>query len=298
MLLKTLEDLVKIVLNKPKKKLVVAAAEDDQVLLALKQAVELGIIEPILVGNKEKAKKIASEISFNIDSFEFLEETNPAKSARIAVQIVREGKAQIIMKGLVGTADYLRAILDKLNGLRTDNLLSHIGLFEIPAYHKLIALTDAAQNIAPTLEEKIHIIQNSVGLLHRIGIENPKVALLSAIETVNPKMQATLDASLITMMNKRKQIQGCIIDGPLAFDVAISKEAAEHKGLESPVAGDADLLVTPEIETGNALYKSFTYFAKGVVAAIILGAMVPIVLTSRADSERSKLMSIALACSC
>ncbi len=298
MILKTLEDLVKIVLNKPKKKLVVAAAEDDQVLLALKQAVELGIIEPILVGNKEKAKKIASEISFNIDSFEFLEETEPAKSARIAVQIVREGKAQIIMKGLVGTADYLRAILDKINGLRTDNLLSHIGLFEIPAYHKLIALTDAAQNIAPTLEEKIHIIQNSVGLLHRIGIENPKVALLSAVETVNPKMQSTIDASLITMMYKRKQIQGCIIDGPLAFDVAISKEAAEHKGLESPVSGDADLLVAPEIETGNALYKSFTYFAKGVVAAIILGAMVPIVLTSRADSERSKLMSIALACSC
>jgi phosphate butyryltransferase len=176
-------------------------------------------------------------------------------------------------------------------------LLSHIGLFEIPTYHKLIALTDAAQNIAPNLEEKISIIQNSIDLLHRLGIENPKVALLAGVETVNPKMQATVDASLITMMNRRKQIKGCIIDGPLAFDVAVSREAAEHKGLDSPVAGDADLLVAPEIETGNALYKSFTYFAKGVVAAIILGALVPIVLTSRADTERSKLMSVALASS-
>jgi len=297
MVLEKLDNLVEVSLKKPKKKIAVAAAEDDQVLLALKQAHELGIVEPILVGNKEKTKKIAEKIEFDISRFEFHEENEPAKSAKIAVRLIREGYAQIIMKGLVGTADYLRAILDKEIGLRTGNLLSHIGLFEIPTYHKLIALTDAAQNIAPNFEEKISIVQNSVDLLHRLGIENPKVALLAAVETVNPKMQATVDASLITMMNRRKQIKGCIIDGPLAFDVAISREAAEHKGLESPVAGDADLLVAPEIETGNALYKSFTYFAKGVVAAIILGALVPIVLTSRADTERSKLMSIALASS-
>jgi phosphate butyryltransferase len=297
MVLDKLDNLIEVSLKKPKKKIVVAAAEDDQVLLALKQAHELGIVEPTLVGNKEKTKIIAEKIEFDISRFEFHEESEPAKSAKIAVRLVREGYAQIIMKGLVGTADYLRAILDKEIGLRTGNLLSHIGLFEIPTYHKLIALTDAAQNIAPNLEEKISIIQNSIDLLHRLGIENPKVALLAAVETVNPKMQATVDASLITMMNRRKQIKGCIIDGPLAFDVAVSREAAEHKGLESPVAGDADLLVAPEIETGNALYKSFTYFAKGVVAAIILGALVPIVLTSRADTERSKLMSIALASS-
>jgi phosphate butyryltransferase len=297
MILDKLDNLIEVSLKKPKKKIVVAAAEDDQVLLALKQAHELGIVEPILVGNKEKTKIIAEKIEFDISHLEFHEESEPAKSAKIAVRLVREGYAQIIMKGLVGTADYLRAILDKEIGLRTGNLLSHIGLFEIPTYHKLIALTDAAQNIAPNLEEKISIIQNSIDLLHRLGIENPKVALLAGVETVNPKMQATVDASLITMMNRRKQIKGCIIDGPLAFDVAVSREAAEHKGLESPVAGDADLLVAPEIETGNALYKSFTYFAKGVVAAIILGALVPIVLTSRADTERSKLMSIALASS-
>ncbi|MFN3781087.1 MAG: bifunctional enoyl-CoA hydratase/phosphate acetyltransferase, partial [Candidatus Kapaibacteriota bacterium] len=282
---------------KPKKSIAVAASEDEQVLLALKQATEKGIVTPILVGNKERTEKLAQEISFDISKYEFIEEKEPSKSARIAVSVVREGRAQIIMKGLVNTADYLRAILDKERGLRSGNLLSHIGIFEIPTYHKLIGLTDAAQNIAPTLEEKVWIIQNSVDLLRRLGIETPKIALLAAVENVNPKMQATVDAALITMMNKRNQIKNCVIDGPLAFDNAISKEAAVHKGIDSPVAGDTDLLVAPEIETANALYKSFTYFAKGVVAAIILGAAVPIVLTSRADSEKSKLYSIALAAS-
>ncbi len=295
--LKNLETLIEISLSKPKKSIAVAAAEDEQVLLALKQATEKGIVIPILIGNKEKTEKLSQEIAFDISKYEFIEEKEPSKSAKIAVSVVREGHAQIIMKGLVSTADYLRAILDKEKGLRSGSLLSHIGIFEIPSYHKLIGLTDAAQNIAPTLEEKVWIIQNSVDLLRRLGVEMPKVALLAAVENVNPKMQATVDAALITMMNKRNQIKNCIIDGPLAFDNAVSKEAAEHKGIESPVAGDADLLVAPEIETANALYKSFTYFAQGVVAAIILGATVPIVLTSRADSERSKLYSIALAAS-
>lgn len=295
--LKKLENLVDIARSKPKKKIAIAASEDDQVLLALKQATDLGIVEPILIGNLEKTRKISNEIGFDFSKYEFIEENEPSKSAKIAVKLVREGKAQIIMKGLVNTADYLRAILDKEIGLRTGNLLSHIGIFEIPAYHKLIGLTDAAQNIAPTLEEKVSIIQNSVDLLRRLGIEKPKVALLAAVENINPKMPATIDAAIITMMNQRNQIKNCIIDGPLAFDNAVSKEAAQHKGIQSPVAGDVDLLVAPEIETGNALYKSFTYFAKGVVAAIILGAMAPIVLTSRADTERSKLMSIALAAS-
>ncbi len=295
--LKNLETLIEISLSKPKKSIAVAAAEDEQVLLALKQATEKGIVIPILIGNKEKTEKLSQEIAFDISKYEFIEEKEPSKSAKIAVSVVREGHAQIIMKGLVSTADYLRAILDKEKGLRSGSLLSHIGIFEIPSYHKLIGLTDAAQNIAPTLDEKVWIIQNSVDLLRRLGVEMPKVALLAAVENVNPKMQATVDAALITMMNKRNQIKNCIIDGPLAFDNAVSKEAAEHKGIESPVAGDADLLVAPEIETANALYKSFTYFAQGVVAAIILGATVPIVLTSRADSERSKLYSIALAAS-
>lgn len=295
--LKSLEVFFDIAKRKPKKKLVIAAAEDEPVLVAVQKATEIGLIEPIFIGNKDKVKQISIQIGFDISNFEFIEETNPAKSSKIAVGIVREGVAQIIMKGLVSTADYLKAILDKENGLRIGSLLSHIGIFQIPAYHKLLGLTDAAQNIAPTLDEKVAIIQNSVDLFHRLGVELPKVGLLAAVETVTPKMPATTDAALIAMMNRRKQIQGCIIDGPLAFDNAVSREAAGHKGIESPVAGDVDLLVAPNIEVGNSLYKSFTYFAKGTVAAVILGAKVPVVLTSRADSDESKLMSIALAAS-
>lgn len=277
------------------RKLIIAAAEDDNVLLSIKNAVNYQIIEPILVGNFEKIKKIAEEIELDISKFELIKEDTPAKSAIIAVNEVRNGNAHILMKGYVQTAEFLRAVLNKENGLRSSDLLSHIGLFEIPEYHKVLGLTDAAQNIAPDLNEKITIIKNAVDLFHRIGVEKPKIAILGAVETVNPKMQATIDAATITMMNKRSQMKGCIIDGPLAFDNAISKEAAEHKGIISEVAGDADLLVTPDIVSGNVLYKSFTIFGRGTVAAIVLGATAPIILTSRSDSDRSKLSSIALA---
>lgn len=278
-----------------RRKLIIAAAEDDNVLLSVKDAVQNGIIEPIFVGNKEKINKLAEEIELDLSHFSLIDEANPSKSAVIAVNEIRNGNAQILMKGYVQTADFLRAILNKENGLRASDLLSHIGLFEIPAYHKVIALTDAAQNISPDLNEKVTIIKNAINVFHRLGINQPKVALLGAVESVNPKMPATIDAATITMMNKRGQIKGCIIDGPLAFDNAISKESAEHKGIVSEVAGDADLLVTPDIEAGNVLYKSFTFFGRGTVAAVVLGASVPIVLTSRSDSDRSKLSSIALA---
>ncbi|MDQ1265283.1 MAG: Phosphate butyryltransferase [Bacteroidota bacterium] len=295
MSIKSLNTFFDIAKQKSKKKIAVAAAEDEQVLQAVAEAEKSGIVEPILVGNYSKIKELASSIGYDVSGVEIIDEINPAASSKICVKLVRDNKAQILMKGFVGTADYLRAILDKDNGLRSGELLSHISFFEVSAYHKLIALTDAAQNIAPGLDEKIAIIQNSVDMFHRLGIENPKVAILAAVETVNPKMSATMDAAILTQMNARKQIKGCIIDGPLAFDLAVSSEAAEHKGIESNVAGDADLLLTPNIESGNMLYKSFTYFAGATVAAVILGALVPVVLTSRADSDRSKLLSIALA---
>jgi phosphate butyryltransferase len=196
---------------------------------------------------------------------------------------------------LVGTADFLRAILQKDSGLRQGDLLSHIGFFEVPTYHKIIALTDAAQNIYPDFNEKVAILKNSLDMFKHLGYECPKVACLAAIEGVNPKMPSTMDAAALTQMNRRNQIKGCIIDGPLAFDNAVSKLSAEHKGIESEVAGNADLLFAPNIEVANVLYKSFTYFANATVAAIILGASVPVVLTSRSDSDKSKLMSIALA---
>ncbi len=297
MILKSLNTFIEIAKGKPKKNLVIAAAEDEQVLQAVKLALIEDICVPVLIGDTEKIKKIAGEIEFDLSNIEIMEEMNPAQSAIKAVNQVKEGKSQIIMKGHVGTADYLRAILNKESGLRKGVLLSHIGFFESPYYHKLLGLTDAAQNLAPDINEKVAIIQNSVDLFWRLGVTLPKIALLAAIEGVNPKMVATTDAAIITMMNKRKQIKGCLIDGPLAFDNAVSKEAAEHKGIVSDVAGDADLVVAPNIEVANALYKSFTYMGGSTVAAIILGAAVPVVLTSRADSDRSKLMSIALAAS-
>mgnify|MGYP006291801991 FL=1 len=295
--LKSLNTFIEIAKGKPKKKIAVVAAEDKPVLQAVAEAKEIGIVDPVLVGNISQIQRVAQEIDLDTSEMEMIDEHEPARSARKCVELINEGKAQIIMKGHVGTADYLRAILDKDNGLRTGSLLSHVGFFEIEEYHKVLALTDAAQNIMPSLEEKIGIIKNAVDMFHHLGVEIPKVALLAAIEGINPKMPATTDAASITMMNKRKQIKGCLIDGPLAFDNAISKEAAEHKGIDSEVAGDADLLFTPNIEVGNVLYKSFTYFGKATVAAVILGAKVPVVLTSRADSDRSKLMSIALAAS-
>lgn len=291
----SLNKFIEIAKEATKKRLIVAAAEDEHVLGAIKDAMSNDIIIPIFVGNRSKIEVIAQNIDFNITNIEIIEEENPARSAQIAVKYVKDGNAEILMKGLVGTADFLRAILHKDNGLRKGELLSHIGFFEVPAYPKLIALTDAAQNVFPDFNEKVSILKNSLDMFKHLGYECPKVACLAAIEGVNPKMPATIDAAALTQMNRRGQIKGCIIDGPLAFDNAVSKLSAEHKGIISEVAGVADLLFAPNIEVANVLYKAFTYFANATVAAIILGASVPVVLTSRSDSDKSKLMSIALA---
>jgi len=297
MIIKSLELFLEIAKSRPKRTVAVAAAEDEPVLQAITVAEKEGIANAILVGDTEKIKKYADELKLDISHLEIVDEKDPAKSAKIAVNLIRENAAQVLMKGLVSTADFLRAVLNKEQGLRKDDLLSHIGFFEVPAYHKVIALTDAAQNIAPNLDEKIAILKNAISVFHKLGVENPKVALLGAVETVNSKMENTLHAAIITQMNRRKQIKGCTIDGPLAFDNAVSLEATQHKGIESPVAGDADLLFAPNIEVGNVLYKCFTYFANATVAATILGAACPIVLTSRADTDKSKLLSIALSTS-
>jgi phosphate butyryltransferase len=297
MLLKSLDTFIEIAKQKPKKQIAVAAAEDEPVLSAIAEAIKHNIAEPVLIGNMEKIHSISSAMGFDISNLSIIDELDPAKSSRIAAQMVKEGRAQILMKGLVSTADYLRAILDKEAGLRKGDLLSHIGFFELEKYHKLLGLTDAAQNISPTFDEKVSILKNSIDIFHRLGVENPKIGLVAAVETVNSKMESTLHSASITMMQKRGQLKGCIIDGPLAFDNIVSAEAAHHKGIKSDVAGDADLVFCPNIEVANALYKSFTYIAGGTVAAVILGAKVPIVLTSRADTDRSKLTSIALAAS-
>jgi phosphate butyryltransferase len=279
----------------PLRRIAVAAAEDMAVLLAILDAMKEGLIDPILVGDQDKIESIFLEIGKPDKRIKIIDEKDPVKSAAKAVELINAGEADILMKGFLPTATLLKAVLDKERGLKKNGILSHFALFDIPSYPKLLALTDAAMNIAPDFNEKVEITQNAVNVLHRLGNTNPKVAILSSVETVNPKIESTNHAAMLSMMNIRGQITGCLIEGPLALDNAISKEAAKHKRLFGDVAGDADLLVAPNLDSGNILYKSLIFFAGSTTAAIITGAKAPIVLTSRADTEESKLMSIALA---
>jgi len=289
-----MSDLKGIVAGKPRRKLVLAAAQDSQSLSAVLRAWKDEIIEPILIGDKEGIQNICNEDGYDITGLRIIHEPEIDKSVEMAVRMLNSKQGDILMKGKVGTSSLLKCVLNKEWGLRTGNLLSHIALFEVVTYHKLIAVTDVAMNIAPNLKDKISIVNNSVSFLNRLGYVLPKVAVLGAVEMVNENMEATLHAALLSKMNQREQIRNCIIDGPLAFDNAVSLESAKHKGIKSEVAGDTDLLLMPDIEVGNVLYKSLVFFARAKVASIILGAQVPIVLTSRSDSEQAKYDSILL----
>jgi phosphate butyryltransferase len=294
-MLKKLEDLKALVANEPTKKLVLAAAQDQPSLSAVLRAWKDGIIEPILVGDKEVIQNISASNGYDITGLRIIHEPVTEMAVEMAVKMASSKQADILMKGKVGTSTLLKCVLNKEWGLRTGHLLSHIALFEVDTYHKLIAVTDVAMNIAPNLQDKIAIVNNSISCLHKLGITMPKVAVLGAVEMVNENMEATMDAALLSKMNQRDQIKGCLIDGPLAFDNAVSLESARLKGIRSEVAGDTDLLLMPDIEVGNVLYKSLVFFAKAKVASVILGALVPIVLTSRSDSEQAKYDSILLA---
>lgn len=295
-MLKKLTDLRKLLKSDmPAKRLVLAVSEDKHSLGAVMLAHQQGIIEAVLVGDQNKIEMVASENAISIEGAQIIHEPDNLKCIRLAVSLVHNKQADILMKGNVKTPDLLRGVLNREWGLRTGKLLSHFALFEVGNYHKLIAITDVAMNIAPNLNEKIGILENSVSYLHRLSIAEPKVAVLGAIEVVDEKMSATLDAALLSKMNQRDQITGCIIDGPLAFDNAISSESAKLKGIKSDVAGDCDLLLVPDIEVGNVLYKSLVFFSNAKVASLILGASAPIVLTSRSDTEEAKFNSILLA---
>lgn len=281
--------------TKRPQKLVLAPSEDAHSIGAVARAAEEGIIEPVLVGDREKTEGLAEVMKVSLKGFKFYEEPDQIEAVKTAVKLIHEGKAEVLMKGKIGTSILLKAVLDKEHGLRTGNLLSHFALFEVETYHKLIGVTDVAMNIAPTLNEKIEILNNAVEIFNRLNIMEPKVAVLGAVEQVNINMNATLDAALLSKMNQRGQIRNCLVDGPLAFDNAISLESARHKEIKSEVAGDTDLLLMPDIEVGNVLYKSLVFFAKAKVASMIIGALAPIVLTSRSDSEQAKFDSILLA---
>ncbi|MCK4663168.1 MAG: bifunctional enoyl-CoA hydratase/phosphate acetyltransferase [Bacteroidales bacterium] len=296
MLLKKLNDLFKLLEKQTiKKRLVLGVAQDPHSLNAVCKAAERNIIDPILVGDQKEIENIAKADKLDISNYKIIYEKDHIKALEIAVKLVHNKEADILMKGNAGTSDLLKAVLNKDWGLRTGRLLSHFAFFEVKNYHKLIAVTDVAMNIAPDLKDKIQITNNSVEFMNKLGIEKPKVAVLGAVEMVNESMQATLDAALLSKMAQRNQIKNCLIDGPLAFDNAISLKSTKHKKITSDVAGDTDLLLMPDIEVGNVLYKTLVFFANAKVASVILGASSPIVLTSRSDSEEAKLHSILLA---
>jgi phosphate butyryltransferase len=268
----------------------VAASADLHVLEACAQAAEIGLAGFILVGDAAKTKEIAGEAGLNISGFEIINEPDNTLACKKAVSLVANGTASALMKGLVETSDIMRAALNRETGIRTGRKLSHVAVFELPSYHKLLFLTDAAINIAPSYEDKIEIIQNAAEALTNLGIIMPKTALLAAKEKADEKMPVTIEWARIA----QTQFSNCVADGPLALDNAISKEACETKGINSPVGGDADLLVAPDIEAGNVLYKALAFLANARCGGVVLGAKRPIVLTSRADSADSKLISIAL----
>ena len=265
---------------------------------AIEAAVEIrdeGLMEPVLIGPENKIRAAALKAGISIEDLELVHAEHSHAAAALGVEMAVAGKVTALMKGSLHSDEILSAVIAGGPGLRTERRISHVYVMDVPAYSKLLVVTDAAINIAPTLEQKRDICQNAVDLLHMIGVEEPKVAVLAAVETVNDKMPATLDAAALTVMSARGQITGARVDGPLAFDNAISPEAARTKGIKSTVAGDADILVVPDLEAGNMLAKQLLYFANADAAGLVLGARVPIILTSRSDSLRVRMTSAALA---
>jgi phosphate acetyltransferase len=266
--------------------------------VALKGAVEAaaaGLIEPTLIGPEPEMKALAAKIGVDINPFPILQADTEARAAELGVAICRSGGAQAMMKGSLHTDEMMKAAMNRDTGLRTARRISHVFIMDTPAYARTLLITDAAINITPELEDKVHIVQNAIDLAHALGIPEPKVALLSAVETVNPKIKSTLDAAALCKMADRGQITGGVLDGPLAFDTAVSTKAASIKKLVSPVTGQADILVVPDLESGNMLAKQLEYLGGAQLAGIVLGARVPTILTSRADSAETRLTSCAVA---
>lgn len=292
-MIKKLDDLLLIKGNKMK--LVVVACHDEDVLEAVVDSSNMGITEPILIGNKDETYKIAERLGLNVSGFRFVEEEDIAVAAEIGVKMVSNGEADFIMKGLVDTSILMKCVLNKEWGLRTDSLLSHVMVYDVNSYHKLIYLTDGGMNLAPSIEEKISIVKNAVLVAKAMGNHIVKIAALAAKEKVNPKMQATVDANTLQELSQNGEFgEGVLLEGPLALDLALSREAAKVKGFNSEIAGDTDVLLVPNIEMGNGIGKAITYLANGKSAGIIMGAKAPVVLVSRADDKDSKLYSIAL----
>jgi phosphate acetyltransferase len=268
---------------------------DESSLRGAVEAAQMGILKPILVGPKARIAALAAQCGLDISTFEVVDAPHSEASAEIAVRLAREGKAEILMKGSLHTDELMAAVIKRETGLRTSRRVSHCFIMDVPAIDRVVIITDAAVNIFPTLEDKVHITQNAIELAHALGMQTPKVAILSAMETVNPKVQSTIEAAALCKMAERGQITGGFLDGPLALDNAIDLGAAKIKKITSAVAGQADILVVPDLEAGNMLAKSLSFMADADAAGIVLGARVPIILTSRADSVPTRLASCAVA---
>lgn len=294
-MLKNLDELLIKAKSWGTKRIAIAAAADDDILKIVYDVEKEGIASCILIGEKAKIMAIAGEHGLGINVRNIIDIKGHGEAARKAVSLVREGEADLIMKGMLHTGEFLKAVLDKETGLRSDSLLSQITVYNRFGGEGLQFLTDCAININPSLEEKQKIIENCVNLARKLGINQPKVALLAPVEVVNPNIPETLDAAILSKMTERGQIKNAVVDGPLAFDNAVSPEAARSKGITGPVAGAADILMVPNLSTGNVLSKSLTYFSKVKSAAAVMGATIPIIMTSRTESPENKRLTIALA---
>jgi len=276
------------------KKVAIAYAADASVLHAAHEAQQLGMADCLLVDDAASLQRVATDEGIEITGMTIIDIADEVKAAAKVMQLARDGEADVVMKGALSTILFMKAVLDRESGIRVGKQLSHVAAFEIPELQRLLLISDGGVNIAPDIYEKVGIVQNAIDVAHKLGIDTPRVAVLAASEFVNPKIPTTLDAALIAKMSDRGQIRGGVVDGPLALDNAISQASAHAKGIASPVAGAADVLIVPDIDAGNLLAKAITYFAHGEMAGVVVGAKVPIVVASRADSHVTKLVSIAL----
>jgi phosphate butyryltransferase len=296
--LKNFQELIaKVQNNDSKKRVAVAAAHDEHTLEAVFRAAKDKLVEPVLIGDKEKIKKILKNLNVEFDEDSIISTNSDQEAAEKTVELINENKADFIMKGKLQTADLLKAVVNKEKGLRTGKVMSHVAILEVPTYHKLISITDGGMMMYPDVEEKKQIIENVVDVFLAMGYECPKVAVLAAVETVNPKMPETVDADLLKKMNQDGVIKNCIVEGPISVDLTLNKESAEIKGFNSPVTGDADILIAPNITTGNIMSKAILELAHGKMAGMIVGAKVPVVLTSRGATSEEKYLSLVLSAS-
>ncbi|MCK4385155.1 MAG: bifunctional enoyl-CoA hydratase/phosphate acetyltransferase [candidate division Zixibacteria bacterium] len=288
------DQLLAFVKSKEKKRLAIASAEGEKIIEAVKRATDEDIIQAVLIGDGERIMDYCQKLNLDLDKVEIIDAKDPNLTSQLAVELVKSGRADMLMKGKVGTSTLLKAVLDKEKGLRGGKLLSHVAMVEVENYHKLMLVTDGGMNINPDVNKKADILKNAIEVARKLGIQKPKVSCLTAVELVNPEMQETVDASVLVKMAERGDIGDVVIDGPIAFDVAIDSQAARMKGIISPTAGDTDIFLVPDIAAGNIFVKALIYLAKAKVGGIVVGGGAPIVLLSRSDTSAMKLYSMAL----